>query len=328
MDEGFDIFNLAASKVWMQGSALPLYQQIETLLKKNADRPVFVYIHSMDPHDPYTPFSPYDKICDPPADDLVHQRLRSKTSGFLNKESSKIELLPLSEVEDRYIRSYYRGEIRQMDSYFFAVMSLLESTGLLDDTIVSVTADHGEEFGEHGVYQHGVTLYESVVRVPWILYYPKRIMQSVLQSGLVSTIDMPKTLLNLADIDTDAPFQGFCAYPRAVNYPQDRKVFLVVRHNDQGDSSRWRCRSICLGSRKLTWVSGHGVRSFNLETHPDESKHQFWQDWNEFNASEIDTTWKYLGSELQMFIDRTLLKVDKKISTRQADQLRALGYIE
>jgi len=327
IDKGFDVFDVVASKLWVSGSVLMLYKRIEEMLRKYDDRPLFLYIHAMDPHDPYTPFAPYNKICNPPEDNLVHPRLCTKDTGMLNFDPFKTELQPLSETEERYIRSYYRGEIRQMDSYFFAVLSLMKSKGLLKNTIVSITADHGEEFGEHELYSHGWSLYEGAVRVPWILYYPHQIAQPLIHPGRVSTLDIPQTILRVAGIETEAPFQGMCLYPVNTDYSHKRCLVSLLRSNDDDDTSRWQTRCVYSGKRKLMWESGIGLKGYDLESDPNELSFQEWGDWEEFYASQISPEWKSIGIELDKLVKNTIRK-ETPMGFKMKEQLRQLGYIQ
>lgn len=99
----------------------------------SADRPVFLWVHLYDPHAPYTAPAPFG-------------------ADFANRP--------------------YDGEIAYMDHQIGRVLDAFSSKGLLDDTLVIAVADHGESLGEHGEDEHGVFLYEPVIRVPLIMAGP------------------------------------------------------------------------------------------------------------------------------------------------------------
>src|SRR4030095_9960077 len=80
--------------------------------------------------------------------------------------------LPLSADEIAHLRGRYRREVAAWDTALGALLDRLTNAGLLDRTVVVVTADHGEEFQEHGRLTHGSHLYEETVRVPLVLRGP------------------------------------------------------------------------------------------------------------------------------------------------------------
>jgi arylsulfatase A-like enzyme len=92
----------------------------------------------------------------------------------------------------------YDGSIAYVDSIVGALISDLRERGALDRTIIVVTSDHGELFGEHGHDGHGTTLYLPVVQVPLLVRYPPRLRGSERRSDAVSLRDLPATILDLA----------------------------------------------------------------------------------------------------------------------------------
>ena len=111
--------------------------------------PFFLYVHTLDPHGPYDP-APEHRILfavhDHPGDDPL-PRMRGQ-------------------------RAAYEGEIHEADAAFGAFVDSLRTRGLLDRSLVAFTADHGEEFDDHGRRGHGHTLYPELVRVPLVLRLP------------------------------------------------------------------------------------------------------------------------------------------------------------
>jgi arylsulfatase A-like enzyme len=143
-------------------------------LDAHHDRPFFLYLHYIDPHEPYSPPEPY-------ASDFA------QAHGF-----------PLFNERKRLVgRDLYDAEIRFMDDGIAALEERLRRLGLADDTLVLVTSDHGEEFFEHGVLGHGFSLYQEVVRVPLILRGPGVAAGRTVKEP-VATRDIPATLLELA----------------------------------------------------------------------------------------------------------------------------------
>ena len=119
--------------------------------------PFFFYIHLMDPHTPYLPDNlPGKPDVSYPAYIQPQQVLRGEVE--------------FNEENVTRLKSQYLGEIQEMDPHLERLMSQLDHMGLLEDTLVIVTSDHGEEFNDHGGLGHGFTLYEEMLRVPMILW--------------------------------------------------------------------------------------------------------------------------------------------------------------
>src|SRR5690606_19702043 len=99
-----------------------------------------------------------------------------------------------------FLKSQYDGEIRFTDEHLGRIVARLEQMGVLDDTIVVVTSDHGEEFFEHGMKGHAKTLYDEVLRVPLVVRYPRRIGFGQRIAEQVRLMDVPATILGLAGV--------------------------------------------------------------------------------------------------------------------------------
>jgi arylsulfatase A-like enzyme len=102
----------------------------------------------------------------------------------------------------------YDGAIAYLDSLVSGALDELRRRGELDRTLVVITSDHGELFGEHGFDGHGTTLYLPAIRVPLVMRFPGRVPAAVRVTKPVSLRDLPATLLDLAGLRADAPFPG------------------------------------------------------------------------------------------------------------------------
>ena len=121
--------------------------------------PFFLVILTIDPHSPYAPPSEFD-------------RYGGDYAGEVDGEPKWINSPELAAEDKERIRSLYYGEIAFNDDSLGRLLEHLRATGIEDETVVALTADHGEEFWEHGERGHGKTLYEEVVRVPLIVRFP------------------------------------------------------------------------------------------------------------------------------------------------------------
>lgn len=159
----------------------------------------FLWLHYMDVHAPYMPPLKYRKqFCDRAVSwrEMVslHSKMRSEPETSDQMSSSEIDTLV----------NLYDASIKYVDD---AIGQLLDSLGsALDDTIVVVTADHGDEFGEHGKFSHH-TLYDGIIHVPLIIAGPGVNGDTVVKEQ-VSLLDLPPTIASLAGIENVHGFFG------------------------------------------------------------------------------------------------------------------------
>jgi arylsulfatase A-like enzyme len=139
----------------------------------------FLYLHSLDLHFPYVARPPFD-------------------ARFVSAESAGLD-------RDREL---YDAELAYNDREIGKLVERLKALDLYDDTAIFVTADHGEEFGEHGASRHGKTLYQRALHIPGILKLPRSRFAGRRVTGLASNIDMAPTLLEVAGIDAPKAFHG------------------------------------------------------------------------------------------------------------------------
>jgi arylsulfatase A-like enzyme len=153
-------------------------------LDRPSERPFFVFLNYYDAHDPYLPASPFaeqfrttDRECVP--SDISASTVRTRS-----------ELVQCVDA--------YDGAIAELDAHLESTFAELRRRGLLDNTLVIITSDHGEEFGEHGLANHGRSLYMPALRIPLILWFPGHIPTETRVADAVSTRDIPATVLDLA----------------------------------------------------------------------------------------------------------------------------------
>lgn len=157
----------------------------ELTKSQDASKPFFIFMHILYPHAPYIPPAPYDT--------------------YFGETFTSIS--PLE--RDRMI-NVYDGEILYTDQLIGSIYGLLEDRGFLDKTYVIITADHGEGFYEHGMWEHGNTLYNELLNIPLIILPPHgRCHEPQQVSFLTSNIDFFPTILEMARIDpTQYPADG------------------------------------------------------------------------------------------------------------------------
>lgn len=167
-----------------------------------ADRPLFVYLHYMEPHTPYAP----DRAL---LGQIQKRRGRTPDDHRVLTELffGKRDWNRLNSREIDLIRDVYDAEVASLDRELERLFAELGRRGLLDDAVVIVTADHGEEFLEHGRFGHGRTLFEEVLRVPMLVVQPGQ-DEEHRSDATVSLIDVGPTLLELLSLPTPLSFEG------------------------------------------------------------------------------------------------------------------------
>lgn len=160
----------------------------------DGEQPFFLYLHFLDAHWPY-----------PVPDEYATRWTRAEEADlFRGKDWRELRAAindgqrGLSSSERNGLIGLYDGALRFIDDQLGLLLADLERRGLMEDTVVCVISDHGEEFLEHGRIGHGHGLYEGLLRVPWILHVPGVAAQRV--TNAVSLIDVFPTLLSAAGV--------------------------------------------------------------------------------------------------------------------------------
>ena len=144
---------------------------VEWLGRRDSDRPFFLFVNLMSPHLPYFPPEGSEKRFLPagtPADQVM--RLR-----FVNEREARLYImgkLPLGPGDFAVLRALYQAEVAHADAQLGQIIAALEASGSLDRTLVIVVSDHGENLGEHGLMEHQLCIYETLLHVPMLLRLP------------------------------------------------------------------------------------------------------------------------------------------------------------
>jgi arylsulfatase A-like enzyme len=157
---------------------------------RTLDAPFFAFIHYMEPHEPYTPPTRFLRRHVAPGDVA---RARGVNQHALKFMSGRV---PMGAEEFDLLGRLYDAEVSYTDHCVAEVIDGLRGTGLLDDTLLVVTSDHGENLGEHGLMSHMFSVHEPIVRVPLLVRYPGGAHRGV-ESALVQTTDLFPTIAAL-----------------------------------------------------------------------------------------------------------------------------------
>ena len=170
----------------------------------------------------------------------------------------------------RMARHGYYGMISYIDDKVGQLMKVLRETGLSEDTIVILAADHGEMMGERGMWfkQH---FFEWAASVPFIIYAPQRFSASRVTEN-ISLIDLMPTLLDLAE---EGSFDGYAATVDGTSlFPalqgDTRAMSDIVISEFAADGSTGPSRMVKHGAMKLMWLEGEDTVLYDLDADPNE----------------------------------------------------------
>lgn len=174
---------------------------LDWLDAKEPDRPFFAFLNYFDAHLPYDPPAPFATMFGPPRRTTTFpERLRNVWEGRGKWDLSDEDLA--AEVRA------YEASVAYLDDRLGRLLDSLSERGLLENTLVVVTSDHGEEFGEHGSFEHGGNLYFEQTHVPLVFSWPGRLPEGIVIDTPVSIRDVPATIDRLARDEARRTFPG------------------------------------------------------------------------------------------------------------------------
>jgi arylsulfatase A-like enzyme len=162
-----------------------------------SDRPFFAFLNLMEAHWPYRPPAGLEGFSPREARDAVDllARLGQFKRFTLEAYFGRAEL---AAEERAVLRRLYQGEVAYLERRLVELLDRLGAAGRLDDTVVVVVADHGEQLGEHGLYGHGSSLYEQLLHVPLLVLGPEELVGRGVEDARVSTRRLYHALLDWA----------------------------------------------------------------------------------------------------------------------------------
>jgi arylsulfatase A-like enzyme len=296
-----------------------LAEEVSAWIDEHAGEPFFLYVHLIGPHDPYDPPEEHVRpFLDPEWDG---RRLLRQPPPRVQSIFERAEALP--EVERAGLIAQYDGAISFADSLLGRIAQALDRHGILDETLLIVTSDHGEEFYEHGNWRHGNQLYGEVVRVPLVVRLPGR-LPAGRRSDPAMLIDVVPSVVGLLGlVPGDAAWDG-----RDLFAPAEDPVRPVFAEHWRFEGGRYMSRMVVRDGLKLceTRDEVHGLSRFelyDLGRDPREETDMLGngRTMDRNGASGLETLLASFGVEGPESSGRA---VDVGRSTEE--RLRALGY--
>jgi arylsulfatase A-like enzyme len=175
---------------------------LDWLSDRDQDRPFFAFVNYFDAHEPYLPPPPFATQFGP-GTQRHNEFIANRTHSAARTGKRR-----MSDAEIQAEVDAYDGAIAYMDHHLGILMAELEQRQLLDNTLVIVVSDHGEEFGEHGVFEHGNSLYLPSIHVPLLISYPGLVPQGMRVDAPATLRDLPATVLDLMGMGNIGRFPG------------------------------------------------------------------------------------------------------------------------
>lgn len=288
------------------------------LLRESRSRqaPFLLFLNYMDAHWPYLPPAPFDR--------MFPGKLRDFTDA--SYEGLERDLIlskrDVTSREREHLISQYDGGIAYLDSQFGRLMGSLKELGLYDDSLIIVTADHGENLGDRELLDHGVALYHDEVNVPLIVKYPDENAGRTVDD-LVSQIDLAPTILEAAGIPRPTAFAG-----QSLTQPvdSDRYLYSEAFPPDSPNNLAERFQ------RRTERAIYHHQQKFIESTKGDRELYDL-----DTDAEERRNLYLYAvkqASALKTILDGWVARQPKSVSEpgstpqRVSEQLKSLGYAQ
>jgi arylsulfatase A-like enzyme len=174
------------------------YASLFDWLEKNREESFFIYFHRMSPHEPYPP-KPEDRLFLKAFDDRRIQDVRTKLVKRRRSDTHG-----WSEEEISVLQGLYDSNLRHDDARVGELLAKLDELGLAENTVVIITADHGENLGEHDSLGHGGPPWDSVTHIPLIIHWPAGVPAGVRRAELTENVDLMPTILDFCGISLPA----------------------------------------------------------------------------------------------------------------------------
>jgi len=251
-------------------------------LDQHPQGPFFLWLHFYDPHDPYDPPPPF---------------------------------------KAQYAASPYDGEIAYVDFAVGKLLTTLRSRGLYDQSLIVVVADHGEAFGEHGEWSHGLFLYDETIHVPLLIKLPSAGSGRRLIESRVGLVDIAPTLLQEVGIAAPSAMQG-----QSLLELVKSKSNVAVQDRPEYAETDYPYRAFGWSSLRA-WRAGKYLyvdapqRELYDQPQDPEAAHNL--------ANSAPSVTDTMASQLDEFRHKTSRagSAEVALTPRQAEQLQALGYV-
>ncbi|RME40536.1 MAG: tetratricopeptide repeat protein [Planctomycetota bacterium] len=249
-------------------------------LQQHADERFFLFVHYYDPHHPYRAPSPFDL---------------------------------------KFAEHPYAAEVAYTDSEIGRLLKHIEASGLFDDALILITADHGEGLGQHGEAVHGIFVYRSTTHVPLLIKMPRQTSERVIDSAKVGLIDIVPTVLSVLKLEVPPDLSGKSLLPYLQGKPPPPRERYIYSESLSG--TKYGLNALfALEGLRWKFIQTTRPELYDLRADPDET-HDL--------AEQMPRNVRELRAELRARLDATVTVHETgKTSTDEETlrRLRQLGY--
>ncbi len=331
LNRGFEVYRTGA------GRADRIIESLKDWWSSDADRPAFAYLHFLEAHWPYKPRRRHVRAFGGDRDTNRYRDFRARDYARLRRAVSRREKT-LSEEELADMIMMYDGAVRRLDGKIKSILSWLKDVGLEDETTLIVTADHGEEFLEHGKLGHGQSVHVELTHVPLVMTGPD-VPAGRRMAAPVSLADVPRTLLSRVADPSDLPGADLLDGDRPRPAFSEQRIRLRYMHSLR--DARWSylrtfrfdIEGDVLDDRRTAWEWVRDLpherreRLFDRQADPRE-RHDLageaaYASVRDEREAVLDDWWAGIARETV-----TVPEEDVVLDPRVVQHLRDLGYLE
>jgi arylsulfatase A-like enzyme len=293
-------------------------EKIASWLQEVWDRskPFFIYVNYMETHEPYNPPSSYQRRFMPKRYSPLRVARVGNQESILKRNARR----RLQDLE--ILRALYDGEIGYLDSKIGELLDFIDSMGIMDETVIIITSDHGDSLGEHNQIGHRVALYDELLHVPLVIRYKPYFPSGTRIGQQVSLIDLYPTILELSGVNLNQNSPN--AFFNLLEPPSKESRPFVIAENKKPKSYQGVVEQMVRTEEfKYIWKSNDQHELYDLINDPEE-------------LHNIVLSEKHIAAELAQVLDHWREYIeDDEIELTEADydetmleRLRELGYVE
>ena len=293
LNKGFDYYNDSQISTVNGRLASQVTASALNWLERTREKKFFLFLNYFDPHGPYRPPEGF-------------------TLKFLPKSTNFAGRKPMLEETN----ALYDAEILYMDHYIGRFLQKLKVDNLYDNTLIIVTSDHGELFGEHGKFGHGHYLYQEELHVPLFIKYPAGEVSPKRTDLRLQLTDILPMICERVGITIPENIQG--ASPSQIKHPIIAETYPLPLISKDGS---WQ--SIFEGDFKFIWNSKDQHMLFNLKDDPEENVNIIGQD-----SKRTEGMMTQLKQYLAKLPNPGLAVPAGELDDQTKEAIKSLGYLQ
>ncbi|MBA3304070.1 MAG: sulfatase [Acidimicrobiia bacterium] len=294
------------------GAKLTNDKILSWLGQRDRETPFFAFVNYMESHERYSPPVPYDRKFMPSR----LNRLRVASLG------SKEEILAgggkRQAADFEILAGLYDGALGYLDQRVGELLQSMRDQGILDDTVVILTSDHGDSLGEHGYLGHRLYLYDELIRVPLVVRYPALFPAGSRVEHPVEVGDVFPTILQLSGASATSDV----SYSLVPSPERPKRPFTISENTAPKALNEMEMKALRTETTKLIWRSDQSHELYDLEADPGETRNLFATE-----PARARPLLDQLEEWQRSCEDLTIETSEAEYDDATLDRLRGLGYI-